>query len=313
MGLLGVVAAAGPALADDPGRLPDPFRLHDPAIVESSSLVVSRTTPGVVYTANDGPSRQVYVVDMASGDTVATTTLVGVRPVDVEAMAAGPSHSLYIADIGDNDRARKLVRLYRIPEPGRTDAAVRPRTYRLSYADRPHDAEALLVQPHSGRVYIPVKQVGSGIVYASSRRLSTASVNRLRPIASAIGPVTDGAFLPHGRTALLRTYGTVAAYRTPGWWRERTWPLPQQPQGESLAVLRGGRGGLIGTEGPNSRVVAVALPGLRRPEEKPTPSPAATPGPRTGDAPLATVPIAAAGALGLAAVVGLAVALRRRH
>jgi hypothetical protein len=310
LAVLAATAMVGPQATDG---LPAPFRLLDPAIVESSSLVVARADLGLVYTANDGPARRVFAVDMASGRTVATTTLLGIQPVDVEAMAPGPGRTLYIADIGDNPRARDTLNVHRIPEPGRTSGATRPVTYRLAYPDGAHDAEALLVHPRSGRLLVVSKQLLGGTVYAAPSRLSEWSVNRLRPVAEVSGPVTDGAFMTDGRTAVLRTYGGAIAYRVPGWRPSATWRLPSQRQGESLAALPGRRAVLVGSEGPNSPVVAVLVP---RPGDPPEPSPAAPPAPdgdAAGQDTSGVVAVLVVGVLALTAAGGLTLLRQRRH
>ena len=308
------MASAGRALADDGLDDPPPsFALNDPRIVESSSLVVARGQRGLVYTANDGPATRIYVVDMASGDTVATTTLAGVRPVDLEAMALSPDGGLYIADIGDNDSQRATVSVYRIDEPGREDATVQPQTYEFTYPDGPRDAEALLVEPGSGRLFIVSKEVPTSTVYAAPPTLTADSVNRLRAVASAPPLVTDGAFLPGGDTVVLRTYTAAASYRVPGWSLLRAWRLPTQRQGESLAALPSGTHVLVGSEGPGSVVQPVRVPPAhhRGPPDRP---PAAEPPPvARGSDMKSSVAVVAGLTVGLLSATVAVVAWARRR
>ena len=69
--------------------------------------------------------------------------------------------------------------------------------------------------------------------------------------------VTDGAYLPDGRF-VLRTYGSVYVYDRPGH-EVASDELPLQPQGESVAA--DGDRLLVGSEGLNSEVLAVPIPG----------------------------------------------------
>ena len=54
---------------------------------------------------------------------------------------------LWIADTGDNATSRASVQLYRVDEPGPTDARVAARRIEVRYPDGPHDVEAVLADP----------------------------------------------------------------------------------------------------------------------------------------------------------------------
>jgi hypothetical protein len=129
----------------------------------------------------------------------------------------------------------------------------------LAYRDGPHDAEALLVHPTTGRLFIVTKGLLGGRVYAAPARLSEVSV--LRPVGEAGGLVTDGAFTPDGRHVLLRSYSTLTVYATDGWRSVASQRLPDQPQGEGLALPADGPLDhvLVSTEGTRSAVLAVPL------------------------------------------------------
>src|SRR4051794_26971122 len=125
---------------------------RDPAIVESSGLVVR---DGLFLTVNDsGDSGRVFAVD-ASGATVGVTSW-SPPPTDDEALAPGPPGTVWVGDIGDNAAARDSVQVLRVPY-GRGDRTVDPASYTLAYPDGPHDAETLLSQPGTGRLFIASK------------------------------------------------------------------------------------------------------------------------------------------------------------
>jgi hypothetical protein len=66
------------------------FTIGSPLITESSSLAMSTIDPTLVYTTNDsGDDGTVYSLDVSTGHVVGQTTLSGVDPLDVEAIAAG--------------------------------------------------------------------------------------------------------------------------------------------------------------------------------------------------------------------------------
>jgi len=254
-GLLGAsMALSGPAPL---------LRLQDPALVESSGLVVSARHADVLWTHADGGTvAQVRAVD-AAGKTVATVTLSGIDPYDPEALAPGTdddgSPVLFLGDIGDNLEERPDVSVFRFAEPrSLRDRTVRATWYRFTYPDGPHDAEALLVDPRTGRLLIATKGFAGGL-YRAPRDLVTRDVgtNELVRVADVPALVTDGAYLQDGRFA-LRTYSSVHVYDRPGH-EVGVAELPPQPQGESLAADHGRL--LVGSEGERSAVYAVDVPG----------------------------------------------------
>lgn len=293
------------------------FRIRDPRIVESSSLVVSGSDPGLAFTANDGPTRLVFAVDTGSGETVGTTTMTGIAPTDVEAMAAGPDGTLYVGDIGDNDAERNRVSVYRIAGPGRETATVRPEVFLLAYPEGPRDAEALLVHPVTGQLFVVSKELLGAHVYAAPETLSATSVNRLTEVAPISGVVTDGAFLPSGDQAVLRMYGRAGRYDVPGWRQVDSWPLPKLQQGESVAVLADGQSILVGSEGKRSPVWQVALPAGSPSTSAATPTaatespPAAEPADDLAPSRRGLVLALVAVGVGATALVGYAVIRRR--
>jgi hypothetical protein len=284
------VAAALLSLAVATGAGAGPtvlFRLQDPALLESSGLAVSQLHDGVVWTHPDGGDvAEVMAVD-GKGRTLATVRLRGIDPYDPEALAPGRTvdgrPALFLGDIGDNGARRPDVSVFRFAEPRRlADQTVARTWWRFTYPDGPQDAEALLVDPRDGRIWIATKDVFSGGLYRAPRRLRTDRANRLERVGDVPALITDGAFLPGGRF-VLRSYTTVYLYDAPNRLSARS-ALPEQPQGESLAV--DGDRLLVGSEGERSAVYSVPLPGGAPSQEASTSgsasAPAAGPRSRTG-------------------------------
>ncbi|MER8186448.1 hypothetical protein [Kitasatospora sp. NPDC094015] len=287
--MLAIGPAAAPATAAGLPR--EAFTIGDPRITESSGLAASRAHPGVYWTHNDsddGP--YVYAVD-SSGRTVATVTLRGIKPRDVEAISLGPDGQLYLGDIGDNrDGTWPEVWIYRFAEPkdlhDQTVDAVR---YRVKYEDGPRDAEALMVHPVTGRAYIASKKQNGGKLYQGPAELSATGVNTFRPIAD-VGWVTDGTFAPDGTRLVLRGYFSAAAYR---WQDDRPQAdgsvnVPLQRQGESVTYSADGKALLFGSEGKGSTVWREQL-------DDPAPAPTAGAGTAGGTGSPAPAAGAAAG------------------
>ena len=265
--LVSVAIAASPT----PGQT-ELFRLQDPALTESSGLVASTRHAGLVWSNPDGGDvAEVMAVD-GRGRTVATVRLRGVDPYDPEALAPGLTPAgrpaLFLGDIGDNRARRPDVSVFRFAEPRRlVDQTVASTWWQFTYPDGPKDAEALLVDPRDGRIWIATKDVFGGGLYRAPRQLQTDRTNELERVGNVPGLVTDGAFLPDGRF-VLRSYTTAYLYDGPDRLSDQI-ALPLQEQGESLAV--DGERLLVGSEGALSAVYAVPLPG-----SDPRPSASAT-------------------------------------
>jgi hypothetical protein len=252
LALLCLTAAPAQA-ADKPVPSKELFSFQGDDVFESSGLV---DRGDVVYTNNDsGDDAVIYGVDASTGRTVTRTTYAG-EVSDVEAIAPGADGTIWAGDTGDNRANRDDVAVYRVDPRDGDHPATR---YPLTYPDGPHDAETLLVQPGTQRVFVVSKAVFGGTVYAAPRHLRTDRPNRLRAFARVPGLVTDGAFLPDGRHVVLRTYGTASVFTFPAFELVGTVTLPEQPQGEGISVSSTGRV-LVSSEGVNAPVLRVDLP-----------------------------------------------------
>jgi hypothetical protein len=267
--LAAVLLAAAPVTADE---TPREFVLEDSRILESSGLQASRQHPGIYWTHNDSDyAPEIFAVDSATGETVAVITLQGVEFRDVEAIQLGPDGDLYVGDIGDNfDGAWPHVWIYRFAEPEQlADATLTPTVYAAQYDDGPRDAEALLVHPETGHVYlVSKKDDDSGAIYAAPGELSTDGVNVFERMYDTDLWVTDGAFSPDGTRLLLRGYFGAELFR---WADDAPEPIglvtvPAQRQGESVTFTPDGRTLMFGSEGEQSEVEPVPLSGEELPD-----------------------------------------------
>ncbi|MGI8521875.1 MAG: PQQ-binding-like beta-propeller repeat protein [Nocardioides sp.] len=253
------------------------FRFQDPAIVESSALVVQ---DGLFITTNDSGDRgRVFAVDPATGRTVGVTEWAE-EPTDVEALAPGGHGTVWVGDLGDNTHGRDSVCIARVPV-GRGDRTVHPPCYPLTYPDGARDAETLLRNPATGRLYVVDKNVFRGTLYAVPRRLSAHHANRLRAVGSVLSLATDGSFFPDGRHLVLRDYVGAIVYRFPSLQAVARLALPAQQQGEGIAVAADGRV-YVSSEGQDQPVLRAPLPpAVRREVAAPSPSPTSTEPPST--------------------------------
>lgn len=276
--MLGTVLVHDPALAAKDRVV---FTISAPQITESSALAVSTVKRGLVYTINDsGDGANVYVLDSTNGDLVGTTTLDGVEARDIEAIATGEDGNLVVADIGDNKGDHESATLYLIPQPGRGNHTVSSKAATVTYANGPRDAESVLYVAQTGRVYVISKQFGGAKVFRTPRDVFSRSSAVLEPVARAPGLATDATFLPGGDVAVIRSYFGAVAFSFPSWKKITDISLPTQKQGESITAPRRGNEIWVGSEGANSKVIAVPLPDLEPKEPKP---PATTPPTSSGE------------------------------
>jgi hypothetical protein len=318
--LAGLVVAApfllGLAVTPDSPQATTVLTFADPAIVEQSALLLQ---DGLFVTTNDsGDTGRIFVVD-GSGATVGVTHWSD-HPTDTEALAPGGPGYVWVGDIGDNLGTRSDVTISRVPV-GRGERTVRETSYHLTYPGGASDAETLVRDPVTGRLYVATKNVFGGRLYAVPAQLSATGTNRLQPVGRVLPIATDGAFFPDGRHLVVRNYSVAAVYAWPSMRRVATFDLPAEPQGEGIAV--GPDDTLyLSSEGLHAPVLETRVPAAVRTAMAATPSrsPSATASPGAGPGDSATTdeasarevwPWVAGGLLALAALVVLLLSLRR--
>ncbi len=263
-------------------------RFEVPGLTESSGLAASRANPGVLWTHNDsGSGADLYAIRL-NGKLAGRWTVPGVKAYDWEDIALGPAPQtrqwfLYIGDIGDNQAARDSVAVYRVREPDlnspiRTTAPAE--VLRFRYPDGPHNAEAMIVHPQSGDLYIITKargQDGKTRVYKASAPLSAKRTATLKAMSALdfpgqsiftliTGRVTGAAISPDGRRVMLCDYfggweATIpAAAKFDSIWK-KTWTpvdLGERQQGESVSYSLDGNSVFATSEGTVMPLIEVA-------------------------------------------------------
>jgi hypothetical protein len=230
-------------------------QVTEPSATELSGLVRSRTQRGLLWSHNDsGAGPELYGL-RTDGSVAAHPQVTGAQAIDWEDIATGPgpngSALLYIGDIGDNGAARPTIDVYRVAEPKVGDAVTAPAArLTLRYPDRPHDAEALLVDPIRGDLVIVTKVIGGGRAYRTSARARAGTYTLAAGPSVDLSFVTAGDVSADGRVVVLRGYDRVGIWTRRG--RERlTTTLARAPcvsptsligegQGEAIALDRHG-------------------------------------------------------------------------
>ena len=265
--------------------------IKNPAVKESSGLAASRSNPGIYWTHNDsGDDPLVYAFD-ATGESRGVYRVADAKARDWEDMAVGPGPQpgqsyLYLGDIGDNDKARSEIVVYRVPEPKLTAAdkaatKAKPKltapadAIRLRYPDGKFDAETLLVHPTTGNLYIITKvMLKNATVYEAAAPLVPGKVITMKRIGdikvpSIVGGVlTGGSISPDGRRVALCDYlqgYEIVLPRTSGnfndIWKQTVTPfkLGQREQGEAITYRADGKAVLATSEGKVPPLIQVEL------------------------------------------------------
>jgi hypothetical protein len=266
--VLGAPATAGGgwAPAERVGHLRDPY------LDEVSGLAASRRQPGLLWAVEDGGNSTLVYGLRLGGHVAKVVGGTAIAGVDVEEIASGPGPSgpaLYVADIGDNGLARDELAVYRVREPaaGGSTAGGLGAAERLAfrYPDGPHDAEAILVDPRSGRLFVITKSLRGARLYAlpAGARAGVVTLVRLpAPALADVALVTGASVTPGGDRVVVRTYLSAyefvrpagrplqAAFRA----QPARIALPLERQGEAIAYTAGGRALVTTSEGAGAPI-----------------------------------------------------------
>ena len=251
LALLTAIVAAPPAAGAD--GVTEVCRF-DSRFDEISGMTYSQRHPGILYLHNDssgGP--RIYAVDARTCRTRATLTLAGAQARDLEAIGSGRDAKgrpiLWVGDIGDNLDSWPEVRLLRVREPRvLRDQTLKVRTYRFTYPGGPQNAEALLADPRSSRVWVITKKLAHGALYALPD-LRRDRVTVARRVQQEGGLVTDASVSPDGSRYVVRDYVDAQVYAglPPGQRLGRVY-LPFQLQGEAVTWTSDGSALLVASE-----------------------------------------------------------------
>ena len=248
-----------------------------PDLPEASGLTASRRTPGVLWAHNDSGDPFVFALS-AAGGVKSRVYVTGAQVWDWEDISVGPCPKgtcLYIADIGDNDRRRRTVTIYRTPEPAPGAAQTENvEVLHATYPDGAHDAEALIVLPSGEMLIVTKGNFAPAAIYrfpSPFRNGVTVPLERVAALlptkangkdtsAARNTRITDAEASPDGKWIVLRTPRALMFYQArefaSGQIREvsRFDLTPgREPQGEGVALSADGDVWLVGEGGGKSQ------------------------------------------------------------
>ena len=255
-GVVSVSLACGPASAQRAAAdicAPAGNTRPLPGLLEASGAALSRRTPGVIWSLNDSGQPIVHAVD-ASGAARGRVRIPNATVDDWEDISIAPcagGSCLYIADIGDNNRARRAITIYRVAEPQPQDALSAPAdVFTAVYPDGAHDAEALFIAGED--LFILTKEATAALYRFPQPLKPGAKVTLERVGALPLRAVTDAETSVDGAWVAVRTNDALALYRTADLTRGKAngittslRPL-KEAQGEGVALDAGGLVYLVG-------------------------------------------------------------------
>ncbi len=261
-------------------------RIESNEINESSGVAASLCQSDVLWTHNDSGGHEIIFAINSKGRHLGAWRVTNARNADWEDIGAFIDTSgtcfLYIGDIGNNKRERVEQRIYRVKEPVVSDAGASSSKRApletepaeaavFKYPDTPHDAEALIVQPQTGDIYVLTKRVdGPSLVFRIRPQFGVSTgaekVGEVTVPAVPNGLLTGASISPDGRRVILCDYsagyeltlGDGAASFADIW---KSMPVPvdlgDRKQGEAVTFGSDGRSVYATSEMKNSPVIEV--------------------------------------------------------
>lgn len=245
-------------------------------LTEASGIVESGGVPGLLWVVEDsGGGRLLHAFDAASGSLRGRLVVpAGAAFTDAEDLGrsgAPGAGTLWVADTGDNERARSAVRLVAVAEPSAAPASevpVEARVLTVTLEGGPADIEALLVDPSGSEALLIGKSKGNAPIWRVSLGAGDAvSATRVGSVdVAALGrKPSGGAVSADGTRVALRSEDAILVWeRDPAQSLAEALagapcrlPAPDEPNGEALAF--GGRGLWTLSEGEAPSIFEIPL------------------------------------------------------
>lgn len=235
------------------------------------------------------------------------------QTVSVQALAA-VDDDLYVGDIGG---LRLNLTVWKMTGPVPTTTTRAAKSYRLRYPDGSHYAKAMMVDA-KGRVYV-VTTGSAGKIYRTPKKPSSDELTVLEQVGDAPSPrIVDAVMLANGKSAMRSAANLYLLDEVFN--KISSEKIPDQPDGGALALALDGKS-LVAAAGSGGSAELMALPPEPEQQASDSEDSASKTKPKKGSSNkeksvLSTIPqtgtaIAVVGALGVAALAGLVVLVRR--
>ena len=222
-----------------------------PVINETSGIADSKKNPGHLWAQEDsGNPPQLYLLSH-EGKVAKTVYIKGSINRDWEDMVLA-GDDLYIADIGDNNKAYPDYTIYQFPEPSyATDTIHHFNTIKFMYADGARDAEAFLVDPITKDIFVITKSDNPSRIYKIASPYYTSGVNTATVVGNlTLGGVVSAALSMDRKEIIVKTYVGLNYYSVrdnesiDAALKKRPVIIPYQlePQGEAVTFAKNNSG-----------------------------------------------------------------------
>ncbi len=213
---LDLVATATAASAAACPRYPTVVKrgsIHTNGIHEVSGLEWSARRRVLWFEQDSGNPARLYAATR-SGRARANILIPNAHNHDWEDMALA-GNRIYMGDIGDNGSKRPDIQIYVLPEPRLTVHRAPARVLNLRYPDGAHNAEAMVVDPVVGRLFIITKERDrdfADVYRVKVTNFRSGATRRLQRIGRIpIGNVTAADLGPEG--LIVKNYRHGLLYR----------------------------------------------------------------------------------------------------
>ncbi len=259
-------------------------------ITESSGIAASKCQRQVFWTHNDSGGGAFLFAINAAGERLGTYKVAAAKNNDWEDIAAFRDAKgecfLYVGDIGNNERLRSEMTIYKLKEPtvsaaDKSSSKKNPvetepaQSIKFEYPDIRHDAETLLVQPQTGDIYVLSKSLShSSGVYKLTANYDLNKTNTLEKIADFSVPAVPDGFLtggdiaPDGKRVVICDYFNGYEISLPAGaknfddiWKQKpaVIDLGAREQGEAIGYAPYGKSIFATSERKNSPLIEVKI------------------------------------------------------
>jgi hypothetical protein len=249
-------------------------------ITESSGITASRCSENVYWTHNDSGGDAFLFAVNEKGKKLGTWKVTDAKNTDWEDIAAFKDEKgkcfLYVGEIGNNNRTRSEMTIYKVAEPKVSDSdkdssikkpskTESAEAIKFSYPDGNYDSETLMIHPKTGDIYVLTKSlVGASEVFKIGKK--TEKIADFSVPALPNGFLTGGEVSPDGKRVILCDYFNAYEIVLPKEaknfdeiWKEKPLviELGERKQGEAICYTADGKGIIATSEKKNSPMIKV--------------------------------------------------------
>ncbi len=197
-----------PAFTSVPGKVE-----MIPMVAEASGIAASKNNPGYLWVEEDSGNPPELSLVSHTGSLYKKIFIKGAINRDWEDMALS-NGKLYIAETGDNFKTYTTYAFYIFPEPDKeVDSVYNFQKISFQYPDGSHDAEAFLVEPSIGNIYVITKRDSASRMYKLSAPFSSATQTAKFIGQLKFNGVTSACISPDGKEVILKTYISIFHYK----------------------------------------------------------------------------------------------------